>query len=220
MKNFEHFKELRDKLSTPIIIFPDSGHLSRIDEMARAIEARSDGRRPYNRIYRDTFIGCIRELAVVRLLDGGFNPKKFDVTDRDSYAWDVDAKIGGDRVKFEVKPTPDTGEYFSFSESIKKVLQNNEGHFDFIVTVSVFDKDEVYPSDGYTCIPRLLIPSAVFYDNIKKSQFGKAGKAYYFNHNAVPWTVIRGDSFGKRIGTGAETMHRTPTQEVTGLSES
>lgn len=197
--NMKNLNKIKPLLARTITFHPyglPESLLERVTEMSHNIADRNTSSRSYEQIYKDTLQGVIREYAVAQFLDGYLNPKQFDISDRDSYGWDVGAIIHGETYRFEVKPTPDTGKYFSFSESIYRVLQNNimSGVVDAIITVAVTTEE-----DGTrTCRPRHLIPVNDFEKNVHKSMYANRGRAYYFNHKSASHTIIRSPN-GERI---------------------
>ena len=164
-----------------IIFKLSSEQLDFIETMAKEIYQcpRRNQNRDYRRVYNSTKAGVILEFALER--QGAIkNPKQFDHTDRDSYAWDV--MWNGKRTEVKRKQ-------FLRNNSSKYYTWNNSKHVDtflknagYVQQLIVGDYEEI---DGVndTYNVKWMLATQVgkdFKKFIKKSMYNE-GQMYY-NH--------------------------------------
>ncbi len=127
-------------------------------------------------VTQDCTRGLACEVGIAAMVKGELNPQQFDMTNRETYGWDIKCGITGN--KLEVKNHQHV--YWSYYAKNIQTLAKNiaENIFDYIVTAKMMDDN-----DGYVIYPRLVIqPNSFSMHGRERSKF--ANKLYYNHHFA------------------------------------
>jgi hypothetical protein len=157
-----------------------------IETMAREIfecPSRNNGR-AFETVLNHVRRGVILEFALARL--GAIkNEQEFDVTNRDTYAWDVEWQGHKAEVKCLSEPFQET-KWVTFALNMFKTFFNNMRNDPFCVDIIIFGCYNESDDGTINVRWRLVAPAATFKQNIHKcspkhkSNFTKSGELKYF----------------------------------------
>lgn len=158
--------------------------IDRHDKMSAEIylcPRRNQGR-TLEQVRKATICGILLEHAL-ELQGFKRNPKEFDVTDPDSYAWDVSLSQPGNKegLTFEVKRCriDDNRKWFSFYNNQVKTFRKNLHLVDGVIV-----GDYKMGLDNHVKVQWMLTaPAKNFFQHVYDSKYNK-GEMYY-NHNQV-----------------------------------
>lgn len=131
--------------------------------------------RTIEQVANDCTRGLAAEVGIAIITKGELNPQQFDITNRDSYGWDVKCGITGE--KLEIKNHQN--KWWSYSPKNVQTLARNisEKVFDKIITAKVDEDDE-----GFTIWPRLVIDPTKWRQYSRRSQYN--GSLYWDHQTA------------------------------------
>ena len=134
-----------------------------------------------HRTYEQVYDDCkhiVIEYALAQRLNGMRNPKEFDMTDPDSYIWDVSTEtFSDDRILFECKRHKENGgEMFSYANSGMKTFLKHKDHLDYVVSARVIEE-----KDWYTVKFTYIMDAPSFEDYWQPSKFNPTWESFYNN---------------------------------------
>ena len=139
---------------------------------------RSRGRE-YDECFRATRAGAILEFALVH--QGAIkNPKEFDPSDRDSYAWDVMWDAGQTEVKRKNFLSNDSTKWYSYNDPVyvKTFLKNLD-----IVDHFVVGDYKVLEPNVFAVEWMLITKVGKGFKNYMQKSLYNAGQMYYNHYN-------------------------------------
>lgn len=180
--------ELKSLLRRTITVSRDfPGVLERAKMLADGIQSnqginRNGRNQSSEQFEQDCLLGVVREIAIAELVGGKLNDQEWNINDRSSYAWDVEA----DNLKLEIKPHSNA-EYFKLSEGVAQVLYNNSSYFNYMISVYVDER-----SDCFKIKPILIVSPDELRSGLSTSKFNSWQS--YFDHRKFPHTLIWSDN--------------------------
>jgi hypothetical protein len=177
--------EILEGLSSPIFVNEDevAEHIAyKVQEIK---ENGQEHGRDDETLTKHVRNGTILEYALANKLGGFINPSKFDHTDPNTFAWDVD--VNG--VRFEIKSSPSFDTWFNFN------LKNQQNFSDYQLVradLSTFLKYTDYVDylvagfyseveNGYEVTFKWIMNAKNFQDYVRNSRPQKSGTTNYYD---------------------------------------
>lgn len=180
---YEIMKHYADMILTPepVIVKKTKSLTDHLTTMAESIyncPKRNYTHRRYDQVYSHT-LGKIIDIALAAKADLELNPKEFDVTDRDSYCYDV--YDPNNNIKFECKQW--AVNYYSFHPSSIKTFLNNLDVLDYLVCGKMSEEDEHFSVNFYMIANAKTFNKYAVYSLNEESR--ARGMKYYAHKRAV-----------------------------------
>lgn len=131
-------------------------------------------RNPSGRSYEQVYSDCTRiaiEFAVIKVLKGKRNPKKFNHRDPDSYIWDTEAY----GLKFETKRHKTGAKYFTYSKKSINTYFKHCLSIDYLITAYMESS-----SENYLVEFAMIANSKTFETYFQPSKYNNN---WYYDHN-------------------------------------
>ena len=156
-----------------------------ISEMAHDIYSSQYQQDKRPRTYEEVYDDCkhiVIEYALAQRLGGIRNPKKFDMTDPDSYIWDIMTENFSDyKMLFECKRHKENGgDMFSYSNSGMKTFLKHNDKLHYMVTARVNEF-----KDYYLITFTYIIDAITFPNYWQPGKFNPKWESFYNNFKSI-----------------------------------